>query len=198
MQHIGVVKRLFMKVRPPAAAVRDSQQQRIALIPRMEWDFYGFPSGEFQVWGVKCQAKEGGGPRLRIGDWKMSSGGAQPTKSRRAQNKANLGVESCQTNPISRRRRRPMKAIVRNEAKLGATGVCGQERLSCVVRPGSEMCRTKPIWGPEAQDCGLMIADCGLRKAPRRRRPEAKCAKRTQFRAVGVPLRIVQNKANLA
>jgi hypothetical protein len=34
MQHTGVVERLFMGMRPPAvAAVRDSQQQRMAPIP---------------------------------------------------------------------------------------------------------------------------------------------------------------------
>jgi hypothetical protein len=46
MQHTGAVKRLFMEVRPPAAAVGDTQQQRIAPIPRIEWDFYDFPWGE--------------------------------------------------------------------------------------------------------------------------------------------------------
>jgi hypothetical protein len=50
MQHTCLAKRLFMEVRPLAvAAVRDSQQQRMAPIPRMEWGFYGVPLGQLQV-----------------------------------------------------------------------------------------------------------------------------------------------------
>jgi hypothetical protein len=48
MQHTGVAERLSIEVRPPAA-VRNSHQQRMAPIPRMEWGFYDFPWGAFQV-----------------------------------------------------------------------------------------------------------------------------------------------------
>jgi hypothetical protein len=41
------------------------------------------------------------------------------------------GGEMRKTNPICPGRRRLTEQIVRNEAKLGATGVCGQRRLSC-------------------------------------------------------------------
>ncbi len=56
MQHTGVVKRLFMEVRPPAvAAVRNGQQERMAPTPRMEWGFYDFlgDSSKFEVSSVK-------------------------------------------------------------------------------------------------------------------------------------------------
>jgi hypothetical protein len=49
-------------------AGRDSQRQRVAPIPRMEWEFYGLPSGRFQVRSVKFQARGAGAIRLRIGD----------------------------------------------------------------------------------------------------------------------------------
>jgi hypothetical protein len=55
--------------------------------------------------------------------------------------------ESCETNPIWPRRRRLTEEIVRNEAKLGWTGVYGQLPIVVrgVARPGSETCKTNPI-----------------------------------------------------
>jgi hypothetical protein len=55
-----------------------------------------------------------------------------------------------ETNPISLPRRRRTEEIVQNEAKLGATGVCGQRLPSCGAWPGSEMCKTNPISKCEA------------------------------------------------
>jgi hypothetical protein len=49
MQHTGIVKRLFMEVRPAAAAAGDGHQQGTAPFPRMEWEFYGVPAGQSQV-----------------------------------------------------------------------------------------------------------------------------------------------------
>jgi hypothetical protein len=124
---------------------------------------------------------------------------------------------------------------VRNEAKLGGTGVCGQRPSSCGAWPGRRVKRAKRTqFGPRARewaraggrsprsedDCAkrsqtweewgiwtnvvlpvvarpgvkhaktnqisrLWIGDCGLREAARRRVPETKCAKRTQFRPAG-------------
>jgi hypothetical protein len=52
-------------------------------------------------------------------------------------------AESCETNPISPRRRRRTEEIVRNEAKLGMTGVYGQRRLSCGAWLGRGVKRAK-------------------------------------------------------
>jgi hypothetical protein len=58
MQHTGVGERLFMEVRPPVVAVvGDSQQQRIAPIPRMQWELQDVPAGQFQVRSAKCSVK---------------------------------------------------------------------------------------------------------------------------------------------
>jgi hypothetical protein len=59
----------------------------------------------------------------------------------------------CKTNPIWPGRGRLTEEIVQNEAKLGGTGVCGQRRLSCGARPGSETCKTNPVSPPAAGAC---------------------------------------------
>jgi hypothetical protein len=115
VQHIGFVKRLFMEVRPPAvAAVRDSQQQRIGPIPRMQWGFYDFPSGRFQVRGVKCEAIEAGAPRSRI---ERCRAGTPHPRSGRGQ--ALRRVKACKTNPISLRRRRAPEAKCAERTQFG-------------------------------------------------------------------------------
>ncbi len=80
---------------------------------------------------------------------------------------APVGGIACETNPISPRRRGRTEGIVQNEAKLGGIGVCGQRRSPCGAWLGRGARR-------------LRIADC--KEAGRRRVPETKCAKRTQFR----------------
>jgi hypothetical protein len=142
--------------------------------------------------------------------------------------------ETCKTNPILPRRRRVAEEIMQNEpnftppqaadggncAKRSQTWADWGMWVKVVVwgaaRPGSETCKTNPIWGPEAPR--LRIGDCGLQRRRqgqqmavsvqdtaslgvewcktnpiwRRqgRAPEAKCAKRTQFGpACSVPVR---------
>ena len=54
-----------------------------------------------------------------------------------------------------------------------------------VARAGNETCKTNPIGGPGAQDCGLKEKAAGDARPPFRSGgrlyDEAKCAKRTQF-----------------
>jgi hypothetical protein len=81
---------------------------------------------------------------------KMSGGDAQPTKS-----------EECKTNQIWPRRG---WAPETKRAKRSQTWVdWGMwEKVVFVwdvARPGSETCKTNPIWGPGPHDCGLEIAD---------------------------------------
>jgi hypothetical protein len=109
-------------------------------------------------------------------------------------------AESCETNPISPRRRRRTEEIVRNEAKLGMTGVYGQRRLSCGAWLDRGVKRAKRTqFGAGAHYCGLRIADCGFKDAGCGRTPEAKRAKRTQFGSAGdVRQRVnVRNEPNL-
>jgi hypothetical protein len=58
-------------------------------------------------------------------------------------------------------RRRLMEEIVQNEAKLRGIGVCGQRQLPCGAWLGRRVKRAKrtQLRGPEAHDCGLVIAD---------------------------------------
>jgi hypothetical protein len=87
-------------------------------------------------------------------------------------------TEACETNPISPRRRRLIEGIVRNEAKLGGAGVCGERRFSCGARLGREMKRAKRTqFGP----AGGAWRRQNAQNEPNLVRPEAKCAKRTQF-----------------
>jgi hypothetical protein len=65
-------------------------------------------------------------------------------RSGRRRLRAGAGGKTCTTDPVGPGRRPVPEEIVRNEAKLGQTGVCGQRRLPC--GPGSETCETKPIW----------------------------------------------------
>jgi hypothetical protein len=122
------------------------------------------------------------------GDNSCKTNPIRPGRRQKAQNELNFAPPAgagrerlCKTNPIWPGHGRLTEGIVRNEAKLGGTGVCRQRRLPSVARPGSETCKTNPIWEPEAHDCGLVIADCGLKEAGCGRTPEAECAKRTQF-----------------
>jgi hypothetical protein len=122
--------------------------------------------------------------------------------------------QTCKTNPISPRRRRLTEEIVRNEAKLEGTGVCGQRQLARGTRLARGVKRAKRTQfappqacggrnrakqtqsGPRAREWALAggprcPAGVGLCKTnpiwPRPgRAPEAKCAKRTQF-GVGGP-----------
>jgi hypothetical protein len=82
---------------------------------------------------------------------------------------------------------------VRNEPNLG--------------RPEGKCAKRTQFWCREPQDCGLAIADCGLKEGTL---PECDCAKRSQFgprarkwaraRGAAVPGRrvIVQNEANFS
>jgi hypothetical protein len=72
---------------------------------------------------------------------------------------------------------------VQNEPKLGETGACRQ-RLRCRLWLGWGVKRAKRTQFP---DCGLWIADCGLKDVGRGRptHEEAKRAKRTQFGPAG-------------
>jgi hypothetical protein len=116
--------------------------------------------------------------RLRIGDWGLRIERGRP------------GWRPCKTNPIWGR-------IVRNEANFARPQAAGRRNYAKrsqtwgdggmwaktvavwgVARPGSETCKTNPLWGPEAP--GLRIGDCGLEEGGRGWTPEAKCAKRTQ------------------
>jgi hypothetical protein len=95
---------------------------------------------------------------------------------------AHFKLHTCKTNPIWPSRGRPAEEIVQNKAKLGRTGVCGQ-RSSCGAGIGRRVKRAKrtQFGGRGPLDCGLVIADCGLKEAACGRVPEAKRAKRTQF-----------------
>jgi hypothetical protein len=113
-----------------------------------------------------------------------------------------------ETNPIPTSRRWLTEEIVQNEPNFSrpeskcakrtqfrpAAG--GGRRELCKTKPnlgglghvGKESCCVRP--GRGARDCGVRIADCGLKQAGRGRAPEAKCAKRTQFGPAGsVPVR---------
>jgi hypothetical protein len=82
--------------------------------------------------------------------------------------RAGAGGQMRKTNPIPSRHRRLTQGIVQNEAKLGGTGLYGQDGCRVVVaRPASETCKTNPI---RPRSAGA---------------PEGKCAKRTQFASRG-------------
>jgi hypothetical protein len=73
------------------------------------------------------------------------------------------------TNQISRRRRRLTEEIVQNEAKLGATGVCGQRQLPCGTWLGRGVkCAKRTQFGVGRAAC------------------YGDCAKRTQFGGIGL------------
>jgi hypothetical protein len=94
-----------------------------------------------------------------------------------AQNEPNLGIEPCETNPISSRRGRLTEEIVQNEAKPGATGVCGKRQSRGAWLGRGVKCAKRTKFRPAA----------GV--------PEAECVKRTQFGTVGGVN--AQNKPNL-
>jgi hypothetical protein len=94
-----------------------------------------------------------------------------------AQNEPNLGIEPCETNPISSRRGRLTEEIVQNEAKPGATGVCGKRQSRGAWLARGVKCAKRTQFRPAAGA------------------PEAECAKRTQFGTVGGVN--AQNKPNL-
>jgi hypothetical protein len=58
------------------------------------------------------------------------------------------------------------------------------------LAPEGKHAKRTQFVGRRPQDCGLVIADCGLKEATRRRVAEAECAKRTQLGAGGPRLRI--------
>jgi hypothetical protein len=94
----------------------------------------------------------------------------------------------CKTNPIQPGRRRLTQEIVRNEAKLGETGVYGQSRLSCGPCPGRSAERAKRTqfraadWRPAANRAKRTQFPAGWGGTwPRGRESSDKYAKRTQF-----------------
>jgi hypothetical protein len=91
---------------------------------------------------------------LRIGDC-----GLWIERGRQGWRPANLGVESCKTNPISPGRGRLTEEIVQNEAKLGEPGVYGQRQPSCGawLGRGVKCAKRTQFGGPRPHDCGLRI-----------------------------------------
>jgi hypothetical protein len=122
MQHRGVVRRLFMEVRPPAlATVGDSHQRRIAHSHECNGNSMVSPRDSFKFEVSSFKQEEPGAPRLRIRGHRLWAGARGRMRK---------------TNPISHRRRRLTDEIVQNEAKLGETGVYGQRRLPWGPRVG--------------------------------------------------------------
>jgi hypothetical protein len=89
-------------------------------------------------------------------------------------------AETCETNPIWPGRKPVPKENVRNEAKLGATGVCGQRLSSCGACPGRGVKRAKRS---QFLDCGLLIKRRVGRGRPTYEEP--KRAERSQFARPG-------------
>jgi hypothetical protein len=160
MKHIGFVKRLFMEVRPPAAAAGgDDHRQQIASLPRRQWDYYELP------WqSLKPESSS----------WRRSgaeSSCLQPhTLQKNALRRHYERGQNAQNEPNFVRRRRAAEGIVQNEAKLGRTGVCGQTRLSCGAWLGPGVKRAKRTQFGAGSHA---IADCGLKDAGRNRTPQA-------------------------
>jgi hypothetical protein len=66
-----------------------------------------------------------------------------------ASDEASLGIEACETNPISSRRRHQTEGIcARRSQTWDNWGMWAKVVLLWgVARPGSETCETNPIWG---------------------------------------------------
>jgi hypothetical protein len=115
-------------------------------------------------------------------------------REQNAQNEPNLGVESCETNPISPRRRPSTEETVQNEPKLGWTGVCGKRLSACEA--WSETCKTNPISPRRGRPLEEIVQNkaklggtrvCGQERSARRAwfGRGVKRAKRTQFGSPG-------------
>jgi hypothetical protein len=156
MQHLGVVKRLYMEVCPPAA-VRVSHPQRIAPIPRIEWDFYDFPWGESQVWGSN---------RAKRTQFRPVAGSRRRKLCKTKPNLGRLGhidKGGCRAGCGAAGERN-----VQNEANLRL------EARDCGLRVRTADWKT-PVAGGHRRSNARNEANLA--------RPEDKCAKRTQFPA---------------
>jgi hypothetical protein len=136
-----------MEVPPPAvAAVRDSQQQRIAPIPQIEWEFCGFPSGQFEVSSVKQEGP--GAPRLRIGDCGLRDAGRGPTPEPKCAKRTQFGP-ACSV---------PVRALG-SMGTLRAAGpragcACCEETPDGVTTNGARVQNEPNLARPEAADGG--------------------------------------------
>jgi hypothetical protein len=136
---------------------------------------------------------------------------------------ARPGSETCKTNPIWPGRRLVPEENVRNAAKLGGPGVCGQKRLSCRAWLGLGVKRAKRTqFGPAGGRCRRKLRETkpnlgqlghvgkgrrrvgrwwaregNVQNEPNLARPETgtggNCAKRSQFLDCG--LRIGRSRA---
>jgi hypothetical protein len=140
------------------------------------WVDWGIWAKAVVVWGVARPGSETcktnpiwgrGGPRLRIGDCGLWIERRRPG--------ADAGGKMRKTNPIWPRPERVTEQTVRNEAKLGGTGVCGQRQSPCGpwLGRGAKCTKRTQFGGPGAQDYGLKGAGRDLQARASAGAPES-------------------------